>query len=85
MTSSELVDGLNPLKKDNQPLGLCAGCTYGKLHRLLFPEDGYQRANEVEELLRSNLCSFMQHPSPKDVLYYIIFVTIAVAYALYIF
>jgi len=71
MSSLGLTDGLD-LKNSSPPLGPCVGCKLGKMTRLPFPT-GRLRATTVGNLIHSDVCGHMEHPSPSGARYFVTF------------
>ena len=71
MLSQQLVDGLHMNSEKNSKT-VCSGCAYGKMHRLPFPT-GRTRANQVGQLIHSDVCGPMQTSTPGGARYFISF------------
>ena len=63
MASDQLVDGLQLPSSAVMPTHLCLGCVSGKIQRFPFPL-GRTRANEVGQLIHSDVCGPMHIQTP---------------------
>ena len=73
MASNNLVEGLSLSADRHSPSSLCLGCVAGKAHRLSFPT-GRTRANQVGQLIHSDVCGPVNIVTPGGARYYIVFV-----------
>ena len=71
MVNDQLVNGLD--MKSFVFEGPCAGCEFGKNHRLPFPKCGRERATKVGGIVHSDVCGPMEQPSPGGSRYYVLF------------
>ena len=72
MFREKAADGLNLTTRSDTPPPLCADCMKGKMTRLPFPS-GRNRANDIGQLIHSDVCGPMQVISPGGARYYVIF------------
>jgi len=72
MSSMQLVDGLKLSTNTNVPKQPCLGCVSGKMRRSPFPT-GRSRANEVGQLIHSDVCGPMHVDTPGGAKYFALF------------
>ena len=75
---------LSKLKKDGlvkefdydaaQEIDFCESCVRGKMHRLPFPSDGRERAEEPLGLIHSDVCGKISSPSLGRAEYFVVFI-----------
>jgi transposase InsO family protein len=72
MASDQLVDGLQLPSSAVKPTHLYLGCESGKIQRSPFPL-GRTRANEVGQLIHSNVCGPMHIQTPGGAKFFVLF------------
>ena len=72
MASQKVVYGLIIPLDGVIPTAPCLGCMSGKMHRSPFPI-GRTRANQIGQLIHSDVCGPMQVPTPKGSRYFVLF------------
>ena len=72
MASEQLVDGLQLPSSAIMPTHLCLGCVSGKIKRSPFPL-GRTRANEVGQLIHSDVCGPMHIQTPGGAKFFVLF------------
>ena len=72
MFREKAADGLNLTTRSDTPPPLCADCMKEKMTRLPFPS-GRNRADDIGQLIHSDVCGPMQVISPGGARYYVIF------------
>lgn len=72
MASNQFVDGLQLLTNASIPEQPCLGCVSGKMCRSPFPT-GRSRANEVGQLIHSDVCGPMHVDTPGGAKYFALF------------
>lgn len=70
--ATQLAYGIN-LSTDQKQHEECMGCLYGKQHRLQFPHESKHRSRELCELIHTDVCGPMHHPSLGGAKYFVTF------------
>ena len=74
LISNGMVEGLSCGDTDETSCGNCAPCALGKQHRIPFPRGKAKRANELLELVHSDLCGPMSVDSIGGGKYFLTFI-----------
>lgn len=72
MASKDLAEGLNMTAERSIPTTLCTACERGKFHRQPLKK-GRTRATRIGELVHSDVCGPMPHPSIGHARFYVLF------------
>lgn len=73
MASKNLVEGLIFSVHRHSTNSLCLGCVSGKAHRSPFPA-GRTRANQVGQLIQSDVCGPFNTETPGGARYFVVFI-----------